>query len=42
MEIEMRADDLSEPKRRLWMEFLYGTHIDLRTDDVLVPPFGAV
>ncbi|MGH8573619.1 MAG: hypothetical protein ACREX8_13760, partial [Gammaproteobacteria bacterium] len=33
IEIEMRADDLSEPERRLWMEFPYGTHIDLRTGD---------
>ncbi|MBV9159956.1 MAG: hypothetical protein JO281_00025 [Pseudonocardiales bacterium] len=33
MEIEMRADGLSEPEGRLWMEFSYGTHIDLRTGD---------
>jgi hypothetical protein len=32
-EIEMRADELSEPERRLWMEFSYGTHIDLRTEN---------
>ena len=29
----MRADGLSEPEGRLWMEFSYGTHIDLRTGD---------
>jgi hypothetical protein len=29
----MRADGLSEPERRLWMEFSYGTQIDLRTGD---------
>ncbi len=33
MEIEMRADDLSQPERRLWMNFPYGTHIDLRAED---------
>jgi hypothetical protein len=33
MEIEMRTDDLSKPERRLWMEFPYGTHIDLRAED---------
>lgn len=29
----MRVDGLSEPERRLWMEFPYGTHIDLRAGD---------
>ncbi len=29
----MRADDLSQPERRLWMNFPYGTHIDLRAED---------
>ena len=29
----MRADDLPEPERRLWMAFPYGMHIDLRTED---------
>jgi len=33
METDMRADGLSEPERRLWMEFSYGTHTDLRTGD---------
>lgn len=29
----MRADDLSETERGLWMAFTYGMHIDLRTGD---------
>lgn len=29
----MHVDDLSDDERRLWMEFPFGTHIDLRSGD---------